>query len=511
VTRAVAAALLILVSLLGTACGPSDRRAALVVAVEEDPSSTDPRTGSDQASERLFHLLYRGLFVPGPSLEPVPDLAESCEILSPTRYRIRLRPGLRFSDGRPLTARDAAFTLRSVLDGSIASWRRGDLERLSRIEAPDDRTLDLTLREPFAPLLSVLNLGILPEGTPSHPETPPPGSGPWRLRGHIARQWVFLEANPFAERPPACPTLALKVVPDPVVRALELRRGGVDLVVNDLPPDAAAWFDRPGFRLTRSPGANYAYLGLNCARPPLDRPAVRRALALAVDRDALLKYLQRGLGRPATGLLCPENWAYEPGLLPTPHDPETAARLLGAEGFAPDRDGVRLRLSYKTSMNKVSRQLAVAVQEDLRKIGVRAEIQSLEWGTFYGDVVKGDFDLYGLTWVGVADPDAFRLRFASSAVPPLGLNRGRYASPAVDALLETGSREADRAARRAAYSEVQRRLADDLPYISLWWPDNVAASRAGLAPFTIPPDGSFRFLADVRWEESPTGYGESGR
>jgi len=495
-----AAAALLLLAFSGLACGPSPRRAALVVAVEEDPSSVDPRVGSDQASERLFHLLYRGLFAPGPGLEPIPDLAESCELLSPTRYRIRLRPGLRFSDGRPLTARDAAFTLRSVLDRSVASWRRGDLERLLAIEAPDDRTLELTLREPFAPLLSVLNVGIVPEGTPARPEAPPPGSGPWRLRGRVPRQWIFLEANPFAEHPPACPTLALKVVPDPVVRALELRRGGVDLVVNDLPPDAAAWFDRPGFRLVRSPGANYAYLGLNCARPPLDRPGVRRALALAVDRDALLRYLQRGLGRPATGLLCPENWAFEPGLVPTPHDAAEAARLLDAEGLAPDREGVRLRLAYKTSMNKVSRQLAAAIQEDFRKVGVRAEIQSLEWGTFYGDVVKGDFDLFGLTWVGVADPDAFRLRFASTAVPPLGLNRGRYASGAVDALLETGSRETDRAARREAYAQVQRRLAEEVPYISLWWPDNVAAARAGLAPFTIPPDGSFRFLAGVRWE-----------
>lgn len=495
-----AAALLLAAALL-SGCSPAPRRAELVVAVEEDPTSTAPRAGSDQASERLFHLLYRGLFATGPDLEAAPDLAQSWEALSPVKLRVVLRPGLRFSDGRPLTARDAAFTLRSVMDGSVASWRRGDLAALSAVEALDDRTLEVVLKAPFAPVLHALNVGVVPEGTAARPEEPPPGAGPYRLSGRTPRQWVVLEANPFAEVPPACPTLALKVVPDPVVRALELRRGSVDLVVNDLPPDAAAWFDRPGYRLLRSPGSNYAYLGLNCARPPLDRPQVRRALAMAVDREALLRHLQRGLGRTATGLLCPENWAYREPAASWRHDPGAAAALLEASGLRAGADGVRLRLTYKTSANKVSRQLATAVQEDLRRVGVAAQVQSLEWGTFYGDVVKGDFDLFGLTWVGVADPDAFRLRFHSQAVPPLGLNRGRFADPALDALLEAGAQESSRERRRALYGEVQEVLAREVPYVGLWWPDNVAVAREGLAPFVIPPDGSFRFLAAVRWEK----------
>ncbi len=469
-----------------------------MVAVEEEPSSMDPRAGSDQASDRLYRLLYRGLFKTGPRLEAEPDLAASWERLDAMRYRVLLRPGVRFSDGRPLTAADAVFTLRSLLNGSVPSYRRGDLERVARVAATGPLSLELTLKEPYAPILHALDVGVVPEGTSPRPDLPPPGCGPYRLRERVTGQWVMLEANPYADPPPRTPTLALKVVPDPVVRGLELRRGSADLVVNDLPPDSVAYFRRAGYLVVQAPGSNYAYLGFHCGRPPLDRPAVRHALALAMNRGALLRHLYRGLGREATGLLCPENWAFEPAEA-APYDPARAAALLDAEGLVPGPGGVRLRLLYKTSQNKISRLLAAAVQQDLRRVGVEATLVSLEWGTFYGDIQRGDFDLFGLTWVGLADPDAFRLRFASAAAPPAGMNRGRYANARVDALVEAGAREADPQKRREIYAEVQRILARETPYVSLWWPDNVAVGRPGLAPFTVPPDGSFAFLAGVGW------------
>ena len=108
--------------------------------------------------------------------------------------------------------------------------------------------------------------------------------------------------NPNSELAPSSPTVAFKIIPDPVVRALEMRRGSVDLVVNDLPPDSLSYFATHGFPVFRTPGASYAYLGLNCSRPPLDRREVRLALALAIDRESLVRYILRGFGRPATGM-----------------------------------------------------------------------------------------------------------------------------------------------------------------------------------------------------------------
>ncbi len=475
------------------------------MGIEEDPASVDPRAGSDQASDRLFKLLYRGLFKPGPSLEPAADLAVSWEQVSPLLYRVTLAHGLRFSNGRPLTAKDAAFTLESIRTGQVASYRKGDLERLAGVQALSGDLLEIRLNKPFAPVLLTLDVGIVPEGTEAKPVDPPPGCGPYRLKERVPGQWLLFEANPFAEPGPRCATLALKIIPDPVVRALELKRGSVDLVANDLPPDSVAAFARKGYAVIRSNGANYAYLGFNCARPPLDKAGVRRALAMAIDRKPLLKWLYHDLGRPATGLLSPENWAFNPAAGLTPFDPARAEALLDAEGVRRGPGGIRLKLSYKTSQNKVARQLAVAIQEQLGRIGVDVQIESLEWGTFYGDILEGRFGLYGLTWVGINDPDAFRLRFASNAVPPRGMNRGHYSNHRLDELLEMGAGESNSARRKAIYAEAQSLIAEDVPYVSLWWPDNVAVARPGLAPFVMPPDGSFSFLASVGWAAAPSG------
>jgi peptide/nickel transport system substrate-binding protein len=118
-------------------------------------------------------------------------------------------------------------------------------------------------------------------------------------------------------------------------------------------------------------------------------------------------------------------------------------------------------------------------------------------------VKRGNFDCFGLTWVGITDPDAFRLRFASWALPPEGFNRGRYANREVDDLVEEGAREVDPARRKAIYAQVQKVLAQDPPYVSLWWPDNVAVARPGLEGISLPPDGDFGFLSGVRWREGP--------
>jgi peptide/nickel transport system substrate-binding protein len=256
-----------------------------------------------------------------------------------------------------------------------------------------------------------------------------------------------------------------------------MRRGSVDLVVNDLPPDTLAWFQTHGYPVHRVPGSSYAYIGLNCSRGPLRERAVRQALAYAVNRAALIASIERGFARPATGLLCPEHWAYCGDVATYPYDPGRARRLLDGAGFPPGPDGIRFRLSYKTSQNKVSQQIATAVAQDFAKVGVGVDLQSLEWGTFYGDVKRGDFDCFGLTWVGVTDPDGFRLRFSSKALPPDGFNRGRYADPGVDELLEAGARESDEHDRRQIYAQVQKILAQDVPYISLWWPDAVCVTQ----------------------------------
>jgi peptide/nickel transport system substrate-binding protein len=485
------AVLIVLVS-----CGRAPRKADLVVGVEQEPTSLDPRLGSDVAADRVYRLLYRGLFRIGPDFKPVPDLVQAWRRLDPVTYRFTLRAGIRFCDGRKLAASDVAYTLESIISGDVPSYRKGDLDRIKHIRVVDPATLEITLREPYAAFLSNLNVGIVPAGTRSG-AFPPVGCGPYALRKWIHGQWLVFVRNPYYRPRPRSRSIAFKIIPDPVVRALEMRRGSVDLVVNDLPPDSLNYFRDKGYLLVRRPGANYAYIGLNCARPPLDRKIVRQALACAIDRRAILKNVFRGFGRPATGLLPPGHWAYNGDVRKFAYDPGKARTLLDSAGLEPDNRGVRFRLSYKTSNNKVSRQIAAAVAEYLDHVGVKTTISWLEWGTFYADVKRGNFDAYALNWVGITDPDGFRLRFASSCIPPEGFNRGHYSNPEVDELVEEGAREQDMARRRAIYGRVQAVLADDVPYISLWYPDNVCVAQRDVRGIALPPDGDFSFLVDV--------------
>ncbi len=138
-----------LLPLLLSGCAPEPRKAALIVAVEQDPSSLDPRIGSDVAADRAFRLLYRSLFLIGPDFKPEPDLVETWSQPSPTTYRFTLKTGVRFSDGRALTARDAAYTLDTVRSGAVPSFKKGDLDRISSITVASPNELVVELHEPL--------------------------------------------------------------------------------------------------------------------------------------------------------------------------------------------------------------------------------------------------------------------------------------------------------------------------------------------------------------------------
>lgn len=488
---------LFMAAVLFFSCVSNEPRESIVIALEAFPSAMDPRLGTDLASDRLFALIYRGLFKVNERLEPEPDAAEAFEQVSPLELVVRLRKGLRFSNGKPLTSADAVFTISSIIADGSRSPKKGELSVISSVEAIDEMNLRIRLASPSPPLLTLLNFGILPEGTLPVTESPAPGLGPFRVASMNRGRDIFLEENPFSLSRPGTPAITLKVIEDPVLRTLEMKRGSIDIVVNDLPPDSVKRFERDGFTVNRFPGTNYSYIGINCRKGHLGDSRVRRALSMAIDRRAILKNILRGYGREATGMLSPENWAYFRTENPQ-FDPSAAESTLEEAGIKRGTDGTRMKLSFKTSLNKVSWFLAESIAEDLSKIGVILEIQSLEWGSFYSDVKKGNFDLFSLNWIGIKDPDAYRLRFDSVAVPPNGFNRGGYSNPALDALLRKGAAETDREKRKEIYRQVQLIVSEEVPYINLWWPDIVAVSSSRVEPFAIAPDGDFSFAAGLR-------------
>ena len=180
-------------------------------------------------------------------------------------------------------------------------------------------------------------------------------------------------------------------------------------------------------------------------------------------------------------------------------DPARAERLLDDAGFKRAANGVRFRLEFKTSTEEYARLLSEAIAEEWKQVGVAIELRPLEIATYYADLQRGSFQISTYRWVGGnSDPDIFELVFSSKKIPPDGSNRGRYRNPKLDTLIDLARMEMDRDKRKALLWEIQKIVAEDEPYINLWYPDNVCVHRERLTNIVIPPAGDYDFIEGAR-------------
>jgi peptide/nickel transport system substrate-binding protein len=492
-------ALLALVGLFG--CGQARPGNVIVVAMADPAINLDPRVGTDAASQKVHQLLYSTLVRIDDQLRVVPDLAESIEQPDPITYVARLRHGVLFHNGRELTSEDVVYTFRSFLDPAFRG-RSGAYRQVAAVNARDRYTVEFKLKAAAGSFPINLVMGIVQSGSGAANAREPIGSGPYRLVEFVADDRVVLAPfdNYYGGRP-RNDGLVLKVIPDDTMRGLELRKGTVDLVVNDLSPDIAWQLRQEGrMQVATAAGTDYAYVGMNLQDPVLSHLEVRKAIGYAIDREAIVRYLRRGFATTAVGIVPPMSWAFEPHVFDFKHDPAEAERLLDAAGY-PDPDGPgplpRLRLSLKTSTSEVYRLQASAIQRDLAQVGIALEIRSSELQTLSADVRRGNFQLYTLQWVGVTDPDMLRLVYHSGQQPPVGLNRVHYSNPDVDRLIEGASAATDDRHRGELYTRAQRLIAGDVPYISLWYRTNVAIFQPDIHGVSLSPIADYTFLRHV--------------
>jgi peptide/nickel transport system substrate-binding protein len=471
----------------------------LIIGIESNPLQLDPRYSTDANSVRISGLIYNSLLRADENSRLQLELAEHWQKVDPQTYIFDLRRDITFHNGDPLTAADVKFTYESILQARNLSPKRALLKPLQAIDELGPYRLRFRLAAPHAPFLEHFTIGIVPvssAGDAVSSTIPPVGSGPFMLESLQSGERVTLKANPsYWEGKPSVAGLVFKVVPDAMVRVLEFKKGSIGFMQNDLEPDVLPWIKQnTDADIEARQGTTFQYIGINLTHPILMHKKVRQALALAIDRESIIRHLIKDLGTPASGLLSPLNWAYEGTVVQWPHDPERAKQLLEEAGFPdPDGDGPRPRfkLSFKTTNLDLRRRIAEALKEQLQRVGVELEIRTYEWGTFFSDIKKGNFHLYSLAWVGIQDPDIYHQIFHSSSVPPNGDNRGHYSNPQVDRLLELGRTAANTMERKRMYSDVQRILADDLPYIPLWWWKNVIVKTPSLQGFVPYPDGDF--------------------
>jgi peptide/nickel transport system substrate-binding protein len=492
------AAVVALLAIVGCTRKPASDE--LVVIIESNPNNLDPRVGIDAQSERVGELIFDALVHRDEHFNLNPWLAQSWDIPDPLTYIFHLRHDVKFHDGRPLTSRDVKWTLDTIAAGKIRTTKSATFKYVDRIDAPDDFTVVIHLKEPYAALLWNLSsgaIGIVPEGADDKFGTHPVGTGQFKFVSAEQDKDVVIERNDqYWGEKAKLSRVRFVVVPDPTTRALELRKGSADIAPpGSLNPDMyVALKKEPALRQAQEPGTVLAYLAMNVRDPILKDVRVRQAVAYAMDREPLIHYLWRDQARPANSVLPPQHWAYNGNVPMYPHDPAKARELLDAAGY-PAKNGVRFHLTMKTSTEESTRLLAAVLQQQLREVGIVLDIRSFEFATFFADVQKGAFQFYSLRWIGGnQDPDIFEYVFDSSRTPPKGANRGFYSNPKIDELIAQGRKEIDQEKRKQIYFEVQRILANDLPYINLWYFDNVIAYRPRVKGLKLVPSGNFEFI-----------------
>jgi len=484
---------LIAVALLLAACNPPDT-GTIVFAVSTAPSVLDPRLASDAASERTNALLYDRLIRLDEQGAPQPSMAQ-WQQLGPGHYRIKLLPQrMTFWNGRRPDAKDVVATYRSILEPGLGSPHSSALAHVARIAATGDDEVDFHLTRPDPAFPGRLTIGIAPanrlgEGRLARE---PLGSGPFTFLEWRADGGLLLKRRADGQQ------VALTPVADPTMRALKLLRGEAHLLQNDLPSELYGYLaDSPGLRLQQHPGTTFAYIGFNLADPVLSDVRVRTAIAHAIDRDAIIRHLFDGRAQTAESVLRPEHWAGVKQLTPHRHDPELARHYLRLAGYGAQKP---LLIGYKTSTDPFRVRIAHVFQSQLAKVGIRLEISSYDWGTFFGDIKSGRFQMYGLAWVGVNTPDILRYAFHSESMPPGGANRGQYRSVQTDRMIEQAERAPPDVAARL-YPQIQRQVHNDLVYVPLWYESNVVASR-GLEGYVPTHDGSYLTLNAVRMSDA---------
>jgi peptide/nickel transport system substrate-binding protein len=484
----------ILIVLFLAGCSSSHDSASIRFGLAVAPITLDPRYATDAESSRLNRLLYNALIDFDDQLKPIPKLATWKQI-SPLHYRFILdKADLRyFHHGQTLSAQDVKATFQSILDPNTASPHRGTLNIIQEIQLIDNNTIDFFLNKPNPLFPSLLNIGILPANLieQQHPfNKQPVGSGAfkflaWKNTGEI-----------YTERRHDHQQVIFIPIKDPLVRVLKFLHGELDILQGSLPIELITYLQqKKAFQFKQIDGSNFAYLGFNLQDQYLSNILIRKAISYAIDRESIIKYVLGNAAHLANAVLPPYHWAGNPHLTGFSYQPEQAKALLKQAGFSPEHP---LKLSFKTSVNPLSLRFATVLQQQFKEVGIELSLNSYDWGTFYSDIKAGKFQLFSLSWIGIKTPDIFRHAFHSSAIPPIGANRGRFQDAFTDYLIESAEAQTTLEEQAAIYQQLQSHLLEILPYLPLWYEDQYVFLYPNLSKYQLFRDGRYDGLLTIQ-------------
>jgi peptide/nickel transport system substrate-binding protein len=476
--------LIVALSLL-VACAKQTASNEITFAIAQAPLNLDPRYASDAASERVNRLLYQPLVDFDATSKPAPVLA-SWQVLDDAHYRFTLNKNrAHFHNNAPLTTADVKATYDSfstLKDSPLTA----EFANIDSIKVEDENTVLFSLKQADKHFAAKLIIGILPKNLveSGHDFSHNP-------IGNGALKFVSWQNKLRLQRVNDQQIISFTEVKDPTVRVLKLLRGEADLIQGDLPPELVKHLqNQPEVTVKTTVGANFSYLGLNMQSPVLKQLKIRQAIAHAINRQAIIEKIMVKNTREADQILPPEHYTNQDQgedkfgnkmLMTYDYNPELSKKLLIEAGVK-----LPLKLVYKTSIDAQRVRIATILQAQMAQAGINLEIRSLDWGTFFADVKQGNFQLFGLTWVGIKTPEIYTKAFGSQNFPPNGFNRGRYADAELDKLL------ADENWQMATSS-----IHNELPYIPLWYEGQFAAFGQNISHYNPKPDGNWDDLAII--------------
>jgi len=380
------------------------------------------------------------------------------------------------------------------------------------VEAPDGRTIVITLVKPWVGLLSnLVAIAIIPQGSYESQKTHPVGTGPFKFINYDQTQSVCdVEAfSEYWEGATKLQSVRVRVLSEMNALQAELQSGRLDLapMPTSLTPDAIKRLEQdPNLQVKAFQGSNVALLTINTSSPPLDNVKVRQAIAYAVDRESLIDKLLLGFGKIAHSIIPEESWAYSPGQTYS-YDQAKAKQLLDEAGFRdPDGDGPRPRFDkpviFKLSGSSLAgRQYAGVIQNNLKLVGIPVEIQTPEQNALFDDLRRGNFQIAYSQWVGGnQDPIFYKDLFATSEIPTEtrpSRNRSRYSNKELDALLEEAVNTFDRRRALELYTKIQDIVSRDVPVLPLWYQSNVVIARKNVQNIKVNASGDWGFIRNL--------------
>lgn len=477
------------------------QRNVINVGLDVDPGTMDPRLARDTSAFRMQELLFNGLTRLDAKLKPVPDLAASWKYLSATVLEVKLRPGVTFHDGSPLTADDVVYTYTTVLDSKFNSPNRSLYTPITKIEAVDALTVKFTLVEPFAPLLAYLNMGIVPRAAATKAGadfgTNPVGTGPFKLVRWQKGSSIELAANDKYHRGrPKLDGLLIRPIPDNNVRLLALESGDLQYIHSPVPPQEIDRVSKSAnIQVIKTNALGITYLGLNLRDPILSDKRVRQALGYLTNTQEIAKNIFFNMDTPGFSFLLPGSDYFSRTGTAYTSDLARAEQLLTAAGWvAPSRGAIRQKGNQRLTLELVTnidpnRQLVLEyLQGEWRKAGIEVKVRVYDFAAMLADLLAGRYQITLVGLLNLTDPDraAYRM-FKSNG----SNNYGKYSNSEVDALLEDARLTNNLALRKKLYGKISEIVTDEVPVIHLLYQGYVVMHDKRLSGISAHPAGSW--------------------